>query len=115
MTEKETAKQARPKKRKASAKKSAKPASSRIPDAKPEQYFILVTGTPLRNIKELAMALESMEEWVFRHHVNDARNDFSNWIRGVFDLEGLADDLQRARSRQEIEIMIMKYLIIRYL
>ncbi len=88
---------------------------SKIIQAKPEHYFILVTGVPLKNLKELATSLETMNEWVFNHHVNDQRNDFSNWIKEILKEDELAEEIKIIKNINEMEIKILKHLVIKYL
>lgn len=84
-------------------------------DAKPENYFILVTGVPLKNVKELANALETMNEWVFNHHVNSSRNDFSAWIKNVLKEKALADEIKDVNNIKDMEIKLLKHLVNKYL
>lgn len=88
---------------------------SKIKDCKPEHYFILVTGVPLKNIKELALALQTMDEWVFNHHVNEHRNDFSNWIKDIFNEDALAEELKELKTIKETELKLLRYLVSKYL
>ena len=83
--------------------------------AKPEKFFVLVTGIPIKNLKELANTLETMNDWVFNHHVNDSRNDFSSWIKDVLDEEILAKEIKDVRNIKEMELKILKYLVNTYL
>jgi hypothetical protein len=83
--------------------------------AKPEQYFILATGVPLKNLKELCNALENMNDWVFNHHVNDYRNDFASWAREVLGEKELAEEINTIKNPREMEIKIMRHLVNRYL
>ena len=71
-------------------------------NAPQEQCFRLANGRVLKNLHELANALVSMDERTFSHHVTPARNDFSNWIAGVFGEEELARQIRGLRSREEI-------------
>ncbi|MEM2131098.1 MAG: DUF5752 family protein [Candidatus Woesearchaeota archaeon] len=89
--------------------------NKKIKDARPEHYFILVTGVPLKNIKELALALETMDEWVFNHHVNHHRNDFATWIKDIFNEEALAEELKEIKNIQETERKLLKHLVSKYL
>ncbi|MEM4398078.1 MAG: DUF5752 family protein, partial [Candidatus Woesearchaeota archaeon] len=88
---------------------------TKIMDAKPEHYFILVTGVPLKNIKELALALQTMDEWVFHHHVNHERNDFSNWIKDIFNEDALAEELREIKNIHETEKKLLRHLVSKYL
>jgi hypothetical protein len=82
--------------------------------AKPENYFVLVTGVPLKNLKELANALENMNDWVFHHHVNESRNDFSSWIKGILKEDELAEEVKSLNSK-DMEIRILQHLVNKYL
>jgi hypothetical protein len=84
-------------------------------NAKPEHYFILVTGVPLKNLKELANSLENMNDWVFSHHVNDSRNDFSNWIKDILGENELAEEIKSMKNIRQMEARILKHLVNKYL
>jgi len=86
-----------------------------LKNVSPEQYFVLVTGTPLKNIKELIDALDYMDHWVFEHHVSHNRNDFADWIKWSLQEEELADILHELRTIHETQNAILKYLVRRYL
>ena len=60
--------------------------------------FKLRDGKELSNLIELAHALEEMADETFFHHANIERNDFSSWIKEVFDLDGLAKEIKEAWS-----------------
>ena len=95
--------------------KKRKITRSKLPSARPENYFVLVNGIPLKNVKELAMSLETMNEWVFRHHVNESRNDFAAWISDVFKEHDLAKEVGQAKSSSEIEGMLLRHMVKRYM
>ena len=76
-----------------------------------EKVFYLKDGRKLKSLVELTEALESMSEDVFRHHVNEARNDFSNWIKDVFKDEELAKDIKDIRDRTDAEIRLLKHFV----
>ena len=80
-------------------------------EAPEEHHFVVADGRKLKNIIELADALETMSEEIFRHHVNEARNDFSAWVKDVFYDHSLADDISRAKNRLETQIVILRRLI----
>lgn len=92
--------------------KKSKAATSKKPvNAKPEHYFILITGIPLKNLKELALSFETMNDWVFNHHVNDSRNDFSNWIKDIIGEEELAEEIRNIKDMRSMEIVILRHLV----
>lgn len=68
-------------------------------EVSPEFYFRLADGRVLKSIPELSDALNDMEDWVFEHHVNDDRNDFSNWIKDVYQDKKLASSLSRCKKK----------------
>ena len=80
-------------------------------EAPVEQHFVVADGRKLRNIIELADALETMSEEIFRHHANEFKNDFSNWIKDVFYDHSLAEDISRAKNRLETQIAILRRLV----
>jgi hypothetical protein len=98
-----------------SKKKSEKQTKHTPLNAKPEHYFVLVTGVPLKNLKELANSLENMNDWVFNHHVNDARNDFSNWIKDILGEHELAEEIKMMKNMRMMEAKILKHLVNKYL
>jgi len=80
-------------------------------EAPEEQHFVVADGRKLKNIIELADALETMSEEIFAHHANEFRNDFSNWIKDVFYDHSLAEDISRAKNRLETQITILRRLV----
>jgi hypothetical protein len=92
-----------------------KSSGARIPVARPENYFVLVNGIPLKNLKELAVSMESMNDWVFGHHVNESRNDFAAWISDVFKEHELAKDVGQAKDPGQIESLLLRHMVKRYI
>ena len=80
-------------------------------EAPVEQHFIVADGRKLKNIIELADALETMSEEIFRHHANEFKNDFSYWVKDVFYDNSLAEDISRAKNRFETQIAILRRLV----
>ena len=82
-----------------------------IGEAPVEHHFVVADGRKLKNVIELADALETMSEEIFRHHVNEAKNDFSSWVKDVFYDHSLAEDISRARNRLETQIVVLRRLV----
>ena len=59
----------------------------------PEHYFILCTGQNIKSLEELLDVLKKIDKKTFEYHVNDSKNDFSNWIRFVFKSKRLAETI----------------------
>ncbi len=83
----------------------------KIQDAPVEQYFILANGQPVKNVKELADALEHISEQVFNHHVTNDKNDFANWARDVFKEIQLAEELSGTKNKEHTRIVLYKHVI----
>jgi len=62
-----------------------------LDDVEPNHSFWVVDGTTLKNMQELLSALGEMDEETFKHHVNEEKNDFHNWVRDVHRDEKLAE------------------------
>ncbi len=77
-----------------------------LEDVPAEYAFHLHNGKDLKNILELVKELQQMEDEVFKHHVNDMRNDFHNWVRDiVLDLE-LAHRLSAVKTKEEMQKIV---------
>jgi len=79
-------------------------------EAPQEYHFVLKNGEKLKDLKDLLKALEKMPEDMFRHHVNNARNDFSAWINDVFKDNHLAEELKKLNTKIETEIALHRNL-----
>ncbi|MBW2965095.1 hypothetical protein KY363_06565 [Candidatus Woesearchaeota archaeon] len=91
----------------AKSRKTVK-ASQEIP---PEKYFVLCDGTRIKDMHELALMLDRISDEQFGYHVNDSKNDFSNWIRDVFGQHELADALSGITCRKDSQIYLLKHVV----
>jgi hypothetical protein len=55
--------------------------------------FSCSNGSVFSNLANLGEGIEEMSDEVFSHHVEQGRNDFSNWIRECIGDSRLADGL----------------------
>ncbi len=76
----------------------------------PDQYFRLWGGETIRTVPELEQALKKMDDATFRHHVNNHKNDFSNWIQDCFGDKILAEELRKRTGREKMIEAIKKRL-----
>jgi len=83
--------------------------------AAPDNYFVLSSGVPLKNLKELANSLESMNDDIFFHHVSDSRNDFAAWASEILMEKELAEEMGGIKDRSMMEMKILKHLVNKYL
>ena len=103
------------------AKKHAKQASKSIlgkaisiktlGKAPEEKTFVLKDGRKLRTLYELIDELETMNDDLFRDYVNDSKNDFANWIEGVFNDKPLANELRLIKNRIDTQRAVLKHVV----
>ena len=95
------------KKTKASRPKSRK---KNVYHAKKEhQIFFLANGTHVKNLLQLAEVLHSLNDNHYSHHVNQERNDFSNWVRDVFQEPKLAKRIENM-DKGEMQFELYRFL-----
>ena len=70
-------------------------------DVVPKHEFNIHMGPSIKNLQELADALEIMDEDTFKHHVTKDRNDFSNWVNNVICDTELSQDLLNVKTRED--------------
>jgi hypothetical protein len=66
----------------------------------PSQYFYFHDGNIARSFTEFCQVLDRIDDSVFYHHVNSSRNDFANWVEGVFQQSELATNIRICRTKQ---------------
>lgn len=86
-------------------KKSIINAEKILADVPAEKCFWANNGWIIRNIQELPIALENMNDETFVYHCNREKNDFYNWIRDVIGYKELAADIKNSKTRN---VMIKK-------
>ena len=79
-------------------------------NAKPEEVFKLADGKIIKNIIELKKSLKDINKKVFTTHVNPEKNDFYNWIKGVYQDKVLAESIKNAKHPKHIINLIEKRL-----
>lgn len=68
-------------------------------DAAGDKRFFCTSGDVFANLQQLHVGLLTMKDDHFRHHANEAKNDFASWIAGVFGDQQLSKELGSVRSR----------------
>ena len=86
-----------------------------IQEAQEEEQFVVADGRKLSNIVDLAYALDDMPNDIFNHHVNEEKNDFSNWVRDIFNENKLAEDIAKKKSQMEIQLSVMKHVLNKFM
>ena len=78
----------------------------------PEEYhFVLQDGRKLGSIYELIDELETMHADLFKHHVNETKNDFANWIEHTFNEKSLAEELRELENNLDMQRAILKEMV----
>ncbi len=77
----------------------------------PKYFFWLNNGESISSIDGLIEALENMDEDLFRHHVNEQKNDFSDWVNNCLNDKELASLLAATLDKSQM-IDILKGEII---
>jgi len=68
----------------------------------PRQYFWFSNGKVAKNIPDFVMILKNMNQEIFNQHVGEKKNDFANWIRGVFHSDIVANVLSHCKTKDEM-------------
>ena len=76
-------------------------AGARLADVPQEKQFWCSDGRVFKNLSELAAALREMSDETFRHHSNETRSDFGNWVRDVIGDDKLSRDLQKSNTQAQ--------------
>jgi hypothetical protein len=79
-------------------------------DAPATNYFVLCNGQPVKNVKELADALDELEDHVFNHHVQPDHNDFATWVKDIFQDVELAQKLADVKDRKHMQLVLYKHM-----
>ncbi|MBU1198626.1 MAG: hypothetical protein KKF46_08060 [Nanoarchaeota archaeon] len=75
-----------------------------------DKWFFFEGGGSIKSIEELKNELSHMDESTFGHHVNINRNDFANWIEGVFGESVLAQSMREVSEREGLIIILEEFL-----
>ena len=69
----------------------------KVQEASEDKAFFMCNGASVRSVSQLLQALKDSGDDVFLHHVNDGKNDFSQWITDVLHDKTLASSLKKPR------------------
>ena len=91
--------------------KKTRAISTLIKNVKPDKYFFISDGRAIKNVRELAYALDDMSDETFRNHVNKDKNDFAAWISDVIGDVELAESLGGEKDKKMLQKKICFHLI----
>lgn len=77
----------------------------------PEKYFRVANGTVVKGLMELDAAFDNMSDDTFQFHVNEWKNDFSNWIKDVINDKKLANELWGIKDRKKSQLVVLRRII----
>jgi phage anti-repressor protein len=84
---------------------------SKISTKKTKKQFYLVDGRALSSLLDLADAFHDMPNEVFTYHVSDDKNDFSSWIRDVYNEIELAESLLDSMDRKDHQVKVLRFVV----
>ena len=76
-----------------------------------DKRFVLSNGQVIGSLKELALELDNLGDDVFYYHVDEERNDFSNWLKDVLKEMELAENLMDAREKHDFQMKLLKHIV----
>tara|TARA_Y100000310_G_C20689043_1_gene820992 strand:- start:1717 stop:2049 length:333 start_codon:yes stop_codon:yes gene_type:complete len=80
-------------------------------EAPQEFHFVLKDGRRLKSIYDLIDSLEDMADDTFNFHVDTDKNDFSNWVKHIFEEEGLSQTLGGIQDRLETQRELLNHMV----
>ena len=78
---------------------------------RPEHYFILSSGGIIKDIKDLALNLDGIDDADFYYHVSSEKNDFSNWIKDIIKDKKLAHEISQIKNKKDTQIALLKHIL----
>jgi hypothetical protein len=76
----------------------------------PSQYFHITGGDALPSISALCTSLKTMTQQQFDAHVTAEKNDFAQWVGGVFGEKELAKTLRRCATKEDMAWILDDFL-----
>lgn len=74
-------------------------AEKRLNDVPADKVFWSCDNRVLKNLYDLEMALNEMNEETYLYHANESKNDFGNWVRDVLGDDKLSRDLFKSKNK----------------
>jgi len=70
---------------------------------------LLKDGRLIKNLVELTQMLTDMDDETFNHHVNDAKNDFYEWIKHSIDAD-FSEQIKFEKNKSGLKNKIQEYI-----
>lgn len=75
-----------------------------------DKWFYFVGGRKVSSIEELRSVLEAVDDNEFTFHCNSGKNDFANWVEGVFAERDLANRMRGVTAKNSMVIVLAGFL-----
>ena len=76
-----------------------------------QHHFHVADGMKLENLMQLMVYLEKMNDETYKYHANESKNDFSSWVKDVFEEPELAENLKTANTKESAQLIIARKLL----
>jgi hypothetical protein len=76
-----------------------------------DKWFYFVGGRKAGSIEELEKVLPEIDDAEFVFHVNSGKNDFANWVEGVFNEKELASEMRGVLEKPRMIELIGRFLL----
>ena len=76
-----------------------------------QHHFHVADGMKLENLMQLMEYLEKMNDETYKFHANESKNDFSSWVKDVFEEPELAENLKTSSTKENAQLIIAKKLL----
>ncbi|MCH8519396.1 MAG: DUF5752 family protein [Nanoarchaeota archaeon] len=73
--------------------------------------FYMQDGKVFSSLEKFAKELQTMADDVFKHHVNDEKHDFREWIKHSLKEEQLANKIDAKIDKLELELEVLRHLV----
>ncbi|MDA3856605.1 MAG: hypothetical protein PF569_10205 [Candidatus Woesearchaeota archaeon] len=73
--------------------------------------FYLENGKTFNNLKGFAKNLKDMTHETLKHHVNEAKNDFANWVKYSMKEDDLSIKIGKKIDKIELELEVLRHLV----
>lgn len=96
--------------KKSSSKSKSRSKPKKTPNAPESKCFWVNNGPVIKNLEELAQALQTMTDEQFSYHTERGQNDFANWVHEVLAIPECANRIRRAQTRAGLIRIIRVYV-----
>ena len=68
----------------------------------PQHYFVLEDGRIIKNLQDLAIILQNLDDSIYYNHVTPHKNDFAAWIYNCIGDNTLTNNISHVKDRNEL-------------